>query len=325
MKLVRLLLAPLCFLAGLVAGATPGLAVLVCVPTMDDVLFGTVDMTTNTVVDLTFNFQVSCTGGGANQRIRICPSIGSGTGGANGTGSQRFMLNGATQLAYNLYSNAARTTVWGSYFWGLPPTPPTINLRLNGAGNGTVNTNVYARIFSGQTSKPSGFYSSSFTGSHTLISYNVRGIIGTCSAADLDNATTSPFIVSATNDPSCTVSASNLTFPDTGFLDTAVAQTSTINVTCPSTLPYRIALDGGLSGASDPTQRKLTLGAEEITYGLYRDNAYALPWGSTAGVNTAAGTGTGVAQGFTVYGRIPAQTTPTPGIYDDTIVVTVTY
>lgn len=323
MRMLRRLLALICLsVAGL--GAGPAAAQLVCTPTMDDVTFGTIDTTTNTAIDLTFNFTVTCTGGASGERIRICPSFGSGSGGVNSTGSQRYMLNGTTQLAYNLYRNAARTNVWGSYFWGLPPTPPTINLRLNGAGNGTVVTTVYARVFSGQTSLPSGLYASSFAGGHTLISYNSRAIIGTCSAADLDNATTAPFIVTATNDPTCSVSAADLVFPDTGFLDTPVTQTTTINVTCPSTLPFTIALDGGLSGASDPTQRKMSLGAEEITYGLYRDSAHTLPWGSASGT-TASGTGNGASQAFTVYGRVPAQPTPTPGTYSDTIVVTVTY
>ena len=43
------------------------------------------------------------------------------------------------------------------------------------------------------------------------------------------------------------------------------------------------------------------------------------------GTNTLAGTGTGLAQSATVYGRIPPQATPSPGTYNDTIVVTLTY
>ncbi|CAN7608747.1 spore coat protein U domain-containing protein [Pararhizobium sp. LjRoot255] len=38
-----------------------------------------------------------------------------------------------------------------------------------------------------------------------------------------------------------------------------------------------------------------------------------------------SGTGTGVAQSVPVYGRVPAPTTPTQGLYSDTIVATVTY
>ncbi|WP_280527698.1 spore coat protein U domain-containing protein [Ciceribacter thiooxidans] len=37
------------------------------------------------------------------------------------------------------------------------------------------------------------------------------------------------------------------------------------------------------------------------------------------------GTGTGLTENVSVYGRVPAQSTPAPGTYTDTIVVTVTY
>ena len=48
-------------------------------------------------------------------------------------------------------------------------------------------------------------------------------------------------------------------------------------------------------------------------------------WGNTVSTDTVAGTGNGSGQSYTVYGRIPAQTTPAPGNYADTITVTVTY
>ena len=54
-------------------------------------------------------------------------------------------------------------------------------------------------------------------------------------------------------------------------------------------------------------------------------DARTQPWGNSSGVITAAGTGSGLAQSLTVYGRVPAQTTPSPGAYTDTVVVTLTY
>ena len=89
--------------------------------------------------------------------------------------------------------------------------------------------------------------------------------------------------------------------------------------------PYTVALNGGNDAATDPTLRKMSKGAEKITYGLYRDAARTQPWGSTSGTNTVAGTGSGLAQSLTVYGRVPVQATPSPGAYADTIVVTLTY
>ncbi|MFO0991269.1 MAG: spore coat U domain-containing protein [Hyphomicrobiales bacterium] len=102
---------------------------------------------------------------------------------------------------------------------------------------------------------------------------------------------------------------------------------NTIAVTCTSGRPYTIGLNGGLSGATNPTQRRMRNLAQTsfITYGIYRDTARTLGWGETIGVNTLAGTGTGNVQNYTAYGRVPAQTTPAPQTYSDTIVVTVTY
>jgi spore coat protein U-like protein len=69
----------------------------------------------------------------------------------------------------------------------------------------------------------------------------------------------------------------------------------------------------------------MTNGANTITYGLYQNAARTIAWGGTIGTNTVAGTGTGLAQLTTVYGRVPGQATPSPGTYTDTIIVTVTY
>jgi spore coat protein U-like protein len=38
-----------------------------------------------------------------------------------------------------------------------------------------------------------------------------------------------------------------------------------------------------------------------------------------------AGTGSGLPQTFTVYGRVPTQNTPAPGSYSDTVVLTISY
>lgn len=289
-------------------------------PTVD---FGTINLPANVNFDTTANFQATCSGI-AGQTVRICPSFGSGSGGSAVGGNPRFMLSGMTQLAYNLYRNAGRTTVWGSYFWGQPPTPPTINLGLNAAGVGSATVTAFARVPSGQTTLPTGLYSSSFSGGHTLVAYAYT-TVGNCVAIGATNATQVPFTVQANNAGACTVSATTLDFGQRGVLDGNADASNQISVTCSNSVPYTIGLNGGNAGASDPTQRKMSIGLTQITYGIYRDAARTLPWGNSAGVNTIASTGTGAAQLYTGYGRVPPQTTPAPGIYTDTIVVTVTY
>jgi spore coat protein U-like protein len=122
------------------------------------------------------------------------------------------------------------------------------------------------------------------------------------------------------------VSSGNLTFPTSGVLTGNVDQTSTITVECTNTTPFNIGLDAGANGGSVTTrQMKGGPTSQLIGYSLFSDSARSVNWGQTIGTDTVVGTGNGSPQGFTVYGRVPPQATPSPGTYTDTITVTVTY
>ena len=137
-------------------------------------------------------------------------------------------------------------------------------------------------------------------------------------------AGTANALASATVAASCMVSASDLNFGSVGLLASEVTGSTSLAVTCTNGTAYTIGLNNGLTGTG-PTQRKMTNGAASVTYGLYRDSARTLPFGNTSGSNTYSGSGSGVSQAVTVYGRVPPQTSPAPGAYSDTIVATVTY
>jgi spore coat protein U-like protein len=328
MKLRDLLLrAALCALgaAAAIASATPAHAALGCTFTITNIAFGNINLLANTNFDTTGTLTANCTGAVANSTTRVCPNLNAGSGGTT-TGNPRFMLNGANQLSYNLYQDAARTTVWGSYLWAFTSfTAPTLNITMNASGAGSGSLTIYGRVNSGQQTDAAGSYISTFSGAtHVRISY-ARSTVGNCAAIASTNATSVTFTVTATFPATCTVASTTLPFGSAGVLTALRDATSTVTATCSSTTPYTIALNGGTTGATDPTQRKMSKGAERITYGLYRDAARTLPWGSTTGTNTASGTGSGVGQAFTVYGRVPAQSTPSAGAYADTIIATVTY
>ena len=108
------------------------------------------------------------------------------------------------------------------------------------------------------------------------------------------------------------------------MLSANVDQTSTITVTCTNTTPYNIGLDKGLNGGSVTTRQKKA-GSALITYSLFSASGRTVNWGNTVGTDTVAATGNGTGQAYTVYGRIPPQTTPAPASYSDTITITVTY
>jgi spore coat protein U-like protein len=134
------------------------------------------------------------------------------------------------------------------------------------------------------------------------------------------------FNVQVTIAATCVVtSATNLDFGTQGVLASNIDQTSAINVTCTNTTPYNIGLDKGLNGGSVTTRQMKSAGPALINYSLFSDAGRTVNWGNTVGTDTVAATGIGAAQPFTVYGRIPPQTSPLAAVYTDTITITVTY
>jgi spore coat protein U domain-containing protein, fimbrial subunit CupE1/2/3/6 len=295
-----------------------------CTLDMADVSFGTVDLLTGTAYDTAADFTASCQGL-PNLTVRVCPNFSAGSGGVDPSGQPRYMASGANKLAYNLFQDSGRTVVWGSYTGSLAfLTAPTVDVALNASGKGTATRTVYARIFANQPTVPSGAYLSSFAGTETSVTYSYLGVLG-CIALLNINLTQVPFNVTALVAPSCNVSATTLNFGLASGLSSAIDGVSTLTVTCSTGTPFSIALNGGNAAAVDPVQRRMSKGGEQVTYGLYQDAARALPWGETVGVNILSGVGDGSGQAVTVYGRVPAQATPSPGTYTDTIIVTLTY
>ncbi|HVT35490.1 MAG TPA: spore coat U domain-containing protein [Nevskiaceae bacterium] len=138
---------------------------------------------------------------------------------------------------------------------------------------------------------------------------------------------TSSFLVTATVLNVCTVTATALPF--TNYDPTASGNddaTTTVSVLCTLSTPYTVRLSQGVNGTS-VTARKMirTLGTETLTYSLYRDAARSQNWGVTDGSDTASGTGTGLLQNITVYGRITSGAAVPAGAYTDTVTVTVNY
>jgi spore coat protein U-like protein len=155
----------------------------------------------------------------------------------------------------------------------------------------------------------------------------VAAVIGLFGAtAALASTTTTTFTSQITLAATCVInSASTLNFGNQGILAANVDQTSTVQVTCTNTTPYNIGLDVGTGSGATVATRKMTSGGATVNYSLYSDSAHTTVWGNTIGTDTVAATGNGTGQNYTVYGRVPPQTTPAPGTYTDTITVTVTY
>lgn len=149
------------------------------------------------------------------------------------------------------------------------------------------------------------------------------GLFASTSAAAV---ATGNFAVSITIEAQCVInSAPALNFGTTGVIGTAVAASATLSVQCTNTTGYVISLSAGGGTGATTAARKMTGGSETVTYSLYSNAGHTTVWGSNTGVDTVAGTGTGAAVNHIIYGLVPAQTTPAPGAYTDTINVTITY
>ncbi|SMO43490.1 Csu type fimbrial protein [Paracoccus laeviglucosivorans] len=295
-----------------------------CTFSATGVNFGAVDVLGSSPKDAAGNIAISCTAfldllSSIDMRIHL----GDGSGGVSG--SLRRMTGTATGLNYDLYQNAGRTTVFG----GTYGTHGGSSLQLTGSGvlslltTTGVNVPIYGRVPAGQNTALPGNYLSSFTRNPLDVRVDYR----TCSLLLIcTNRTASfSFNVQALVSANCRVVADDLNFGTTGFLDQAVNGASAMRVTCTSGSSYQVGIGYGLHGTNVNDRHMQSLTGRRIAYQLYRNSGRSQTWGLLADGLTAAGTGTGATQNYTIFGRVPAQTTPPPGTYADTVVVTVTY
>jgi len=146
-------------------------------------------------------------------------------------------------------------------------------------------------------------------------------------AATYSNGTnTATFDVTLTLVANCVIAANPLSFgTNQGVLTSNVSVNTTLSVTCSNTTPYNVGLNAGTGTGSVGTTRFMSgTGANTATvaFNLFQASGSTL-WGNTQGTNTLGGVGNGAAQTLTVFGQIPAQTTPMPDAYKSTITATV--
>ena len=153
----------------------------------------------------------------------------------------------------------------------------------------------------------------------------VAMLAGIPSAVNAATATSS-FQVSVNIQGSCSVqSATNLSFGNRTAIAAALDATSSIGVQCSTTTPYSVGLSAGGGTGATMAARLLTAGSDTIPYTVYRDSNRTQVWGTTATVDTIAGTGDGSVQTYTVYGRIAPVANLVVGNYTDSLSIVVTY
>lgn len=144
-------------------------------------------------------------------------------------------------------------------------------------------------------------------------------------------ASTASITVSATVASTCIVAANPLSFGTYQPGQGSVSARTTLAVTCTKGAPFTLALSAGSGGTL--VQRLMTMGTNQLQYNLYTTAAHQTVWGDgTQGSATVAGVGHGFTESGaiteTVYGQLPdsaANVNLAPGLYTDTIMVTVAY
>lgn len=116
-----------------------------CTVSTSPIAFGTVNPLSGTNVDAAGGITVTCTNGTDWE-------ASAGVGGGSGASfAARRMAAGTDLLNYNLYTNAARTSVWGD------GSGTTVVVSNTGTGSAQAVT-IYGRVGSGQTAVPPGSY-----------------------------------------------------------------------------------------------------------------------------------------------------------------------
>jgi spore coat protein U-like protein len=252
--------------------------------------------------------------------VTLCPNLDAGSGGSNS--ASRLMTGPGGTMSYQIYSDSGDTTPWGSASFLAFNAVPTISLVSDSSGAIHATRTLYAVLTNASTAQ-AGTFSSTFAGESFVWGVNLL----TCAGVTLGTVVTPPaFIASVQMTVDCNLTTAPLTFPTSGLIDAGVSAQANLTIACTNNAPFSVSLGPGVTGTG-PTARRMTKGAESISYGLYKDAAHTLPWGdAAAGAGTiASATGTGAAQIMTVYGYVPPQATPSPGNYADSVVITLTY
>jgi len=312
-----------------------------CSASMTDVVFTPVSPIAGANAYATGTVTVTCTWTGITSispfpvllpNATVCLYLGNGTNSASTT--PRQLKYGSQTLNYNLYSDAsyAAAKIWGAPAVTATPVPIVLNMTKTGSAGSIVQTvTVYgkltadASLAAAQTAgTSSAWYISDFGAGSAAIQYFffVSGLPG-CTLGPVAGLS---FEARAEVINDCTINVNTLAFPSSGLLSSALRSTATMSVGCSANAAYQIALNGGsVAGNVAARAMKNTINSDQVSYQL-SNTLDGTIWGDgTAGTIMVTGTGDGTVHTQTVYGKVPAQSSVTPGNYSDTVTALVSF
>ena len=312
-----------------------------CAITPANLTFPSVSSISSAPVYASSSFKVTCTWtatdilGLLTPTATVCLTLGAGSGNAttNNT-TMRQLSNGALRINYNLYTDATYTAakIWGGMAGTTTPGNAIAFTIFKTGGPGSLDriVDIYGKLeadtnLSSLSVGPDNLGFTSNFGAGSAVMYYQFAPLGLLGCL-LPQTVAIPFTVTAPVINDCNINIGNLAFPQSRLLTSPVRTTSSLSVTCSKDTAYRITLGAGTYGASTSARRMRNTGTAETVDYVVSSGLDGTSWGDGNGGTVAVtGTGTGAVQAMTVYGRVPAQNTPSPGDYKDTVTATVSF
>lgn len=311
-----------------------------CTVAASNVTFPTVSSISSSDVFTSATLTVTCNwtdflGGLLTPNVTVCLNLGAGSGNSSTTTTTtRQIANGSLLANYNLYTDTtyAATKVWGGWAGTNTSGQPITFQMTKSGGLGSLSNviTVYGKLTADATLAanligPDNVTLVSNFGAGSAVMQYQFSLLGVLGCA-IPQTVAIPFQVSAPIINDCNISIGNLAFPTSTLLTSTVNSSSSMSVRCSNNTMWRVLMGTGLNGASVlARQMKKINGTETVSYQLY-DNSPGTVWGDgNNGTVVVSGTGTGLTVTRPVYGRVPPQTTPSPGDYKDTITATVQF
>ena len=307
-------------------------AATTCTATLTDLAFGQVNE--QQVVPTTATLRYECrtdTFLADRTSVRLCLGIGPGSG-SGSTVNQRYMRNTqADALGFRITRDPTATSNWGNTVGTWQEVSLGYNLSggiFNRSGRGEGQLTVYGQV-PAQSGLAAGSFTSTFNDTQMIYQYREIFIFGSdpsscTTGGEAGGNGTFPFTARASVPGNCTLQgATDLNFGSLLSTSTGlIEKSSVISLSCTRRTAWQIGLDNGRNW--NGSSRRLKNGAVYLNYELYRSSGWDR-WGNTLNADTRTGSGTGVTEQVTVYGRITNQPLTQAGRYGDTIKVTVTY
>ncbi|MRW93811.1 fimbrial major subunit CsuA/B family protein [Duganella sp. FT80W] len=312
-----------------------------CTIASSDFAFASVSSISSSDVYASRTFVVTCNwtnflGSLLTPNVTVCLTLGGGTNSSASDTATRQLSNGGAVVAnYNIYTDASYSAakVWGGWA-GTNTASQGIAFQLvksGGVGSLTQNVPLYARLSADATLAANAVgvdnaaVTSNFGAGSALMQYqfSLTGVLGCLIPT---GSVAIPFQVSSTVINDCNISIGNLAFPDSGMLSGTLSSSASMSLRCSKSTLYRLLLSSGVNSANPAARRMKNVNSTETVLYQLLDAPSGNAWGDgNNGTTVVSGQGDGTTVTKVVYGKVPSQSTPSPGDYKDTVTVTVQF